>query len=70
MGVVESKYVQAILDLVYSKGVVKLEFLANEVGREFGLDKAKARRIVWLVLDRLAKKGLVAKKGRGYYAKP
>jgi uncharacterized membrane protein len=25
---------------------------------------------VWLVLDRLAKKGLVVRKGRGYYAKP
>ena len=67
---VASKYVQTILDLVYSKGVVKLESLAEEVAKKHGLDKAKARRAVWLVLDRLAKRGLVVKKAKGYYAKP
>lgn len=67
---VASKYVQTILDLVYSKGVVKLESLAEEVAKKHGLDKAKARKIAWLVLDRLTKKGLVAKKAKGYYAKP
>jgi nucleoid DNA-binding protein len=50
--------------------VVKLEALAEEVAKKHGLDKAKARRAVWLVLDRLVKRGLVVKKAKGYYAKP
>jgi predicted transcriptional regulator len=65
-----SRFVQIILDEVYRRGVVKKEVLVDVVAERLGIERRKADDALGVVLRRLVRKGLVAKKGRGYYAKP
>jgi predicted transcriptional regulator len=67
---VRSRFVQIILDEVYRRGVVKKEVLVDVVAERLGIERKKADDALGVVLRRLVRKGLIARKGRGYYAKP
>jgi len=67
---VRSRFVQIILDEVYRRGVVKKEILVDVVAERLGIERKKADDALGVVLRRLVRKGLIARKGRGYYAKP
>jgi predicted transcriptional regulator len=67
---VRSRFVQIILDEVYRRGVVKKEVLVDVVAERLGIERRKADDALGVVLRRLVRKGLIARKGRGYYAKP
>jgi predicted transcriptional regulator len=67
---VRSRFVQIILDEVYRRGVVKKEVLVDVVAERLGIERKKADDALGIVLQRLVRKGLIVKKGRGYYAKP
>ena len=65
-----TKYPQRIIDEVYRRGCVKREAIVELLMREFGLPKGKADKVASVVLSRLADRGIVVSKGRGYWAKP
>ena len=65
-----SRFVQIVLDEVYRRGVVKKEVLVDVVAERLGIERKKADDALGVVLRRLVRKGLIARKGRGYYAKP
>jgi predicted transcriptional regulator len=67
---VRSRFVQIVLDEVYRRGVVKKEVLVDVVAERLGIERKKADDALGVVLRRLVRKGLIARKGRGYYAKP
>jgi predicted transcriptional regulator len=67
---VRSRFVQIILDEVYRRGIVKKEVLVDAVAERLGIERKKADDALGVVLKRLVRKGLIARKGRGYYAKP
>lgn len=65
-----SRFVQIVLDEVYRRGIVKKEVLVDAVAERLGIERRKADDALGVVLQRLVRKGLIARKGRGYYAKP
>jgi len=65
-----TKYPQRVIDEVYRRGCVKREAIVELLMREFGLPKGKAEKVATVVLGRLAARGIVVKKGYGYWAKP
>jgi predicted transcriptional regulator len=65
-----SRFVQIVLDEVYRRGIVKKEVLVDVVAERLGIERKKADDALGVVLRRLVRKGLIARKGRGYYAKP
>jgi predicted transcriptional regulator len=67
---VRSKFVQIILDEVYRRGIVKKEVLVDVVAERLGIERKKADDALGVVLMRLVRKGLIARKGKGYYARP
>jgi len=67
---VRSRFVEIVLDEVYRRGIVKKEVLVDIVAERLGIERKKADDALGVVLKRLVRKGLVVRKGRGYYAKP
>ena len=65
-----SRFVEIVLDEVYRRGIVKKEVLVDIVAERLGIERKKADDALGVVLKRLVRKGLVVRKGRGYYAKP
>jgi predicted transcriptional regulator len=64
------RYVQKVLDIVYSRVCVKREAIIKEVAQSEGIDTRKVENAVKQVLRRLVRKGLVVRKATGYYCKP
>jgi predicted transcriptional regulator len=65
------RYVQKVLDIVYSRTCVKREAIIREVAQSEGIDDVKkVENAVNQVLRRLVRKGLVVRKATGYYCKP
>jgi len=64
------RYVQRVLDIVYSRVCVKREAIIKEVAQSEGIDARKVENAVKQVLRRLVRKGLVVRKATGYYCKP
>jgi len=67
------RYVQRILDLVFSHGCIKREAIISSIIKETEGAGADAKRIengVKQALKRLVRKGLIIRKATGYYCKP
>ena len=64
------RYVQRVLDIVYSRVCVKREAIIKEVAQSEGIDTRKVENAVKQVLRRLVRKGLIIRKATGYYCKP
>jgi len=64
------RYVQRILDLVYSHGCIKREAIISSIKEIEGADAKRIENGVKQALKRLVRKGLIIRKSTGYYCKP
>lgn len=64
------KYVQRIIDFVYSKGCVKKQELIDLLVTEFGITRSTADAVLRTLLFRLSKRGILARPYWGYYCRP
>jgi len=65
----KTKYVQRVIDLVYSRGCIKRETIILALTKELQEPPEKIRDGVKGALKRLVRAGVVERRGRGYYCR-
>jgi hypothetical protein len=64
------RYLQAIIDMVRSKGCVTRGHIVGQLAGTFNLTKRRAERAAGEALESLIKRNIVVRKGRGVYCWP
>jgi Mn-dependent DtxR family transcriptional regulator len=61
------RYLQAIIDMVRSKGCITRRYIVDQLASTFNIARKQAERAAAEALESLVKRGLVVRKGRGVY---